>query len=321
MLMAIAVGYEISPLSQQLIDGRATGASPLARGLLQKTLFFEHGAAPTPGVSSEDRRVIEQSRKPVLVYLAQAPKPIRPKLERGYADYLRFRVIIPKLSRLHGARDDWQVDPVLAKYALAQIEAFPLQYLSGVIVEDLRLLSFQDWNDRRTQDEFSTFVAAHPLPLPAAAPPTSIGVELDRRARAALRLPPTYALLSTPGEIFRSSHVLPVPLILALRLTHAVAALIGVVAVVATLWPGLAAKMAGGDYLRAVAALGLLLHSQTLLTSLSEFGLLRYIMPLWSIIPAIYVLSLLAIEKTRRPEGAAAEARFFRPPTACGGET
>jgi hypothetical protein len=300
IVLAAVAGYEASPFAQLWIHGRAAAANPLARGLFQKTLFFEQGPAPAPGLSAQDRQIIAAARGPVLAYLAEAPKTIRPKLERGYADYLRFAVIIPSLSRIHQVRDDWEIDPLLAHYAASQIKAFPARYASEVLREDLRLLSYQGWNDRRTQQTLAQFVTAHPMPLPAAVPPTAFGLELDRKARAALRLPPRPAAPATPSEMFRASHVLPVPLILALRLTHAAAALAGLAAIGACLWPRLIPK-AGRDHVRAMAVLGCLLHGETLLTSVSEFGQLRYITPLWSVVLAILALGLLAAEKAWRP--------------------
>ncbi len=304
VVAGVVAGYVATPLAQRVVHHEAVAANPLARGLLQKIIFHEWPSGTVPGVDPADQAIIERPARAVRAYLAQAPADLRPALERTYSDYLRFEVILPALAERHHVDAEWRIDPVLSRYAMARIEQHPVAFASDVLAEDLRLLSYQGFYDRRHAVRAADFLRTHPpvlLPLPPALPE---GAVLDRRARQAL------GKTNAPSTTYDlPAHLTPAPprstaLILGQRGFHALAAGLGLAFLVIAV---LCADRGLGWERQAagLAALGLLLHAETGLTALSEFGLLRYISPLWAVLCAFYGLVawlLLNVQwRTRTP--------------------
>jgi hypothetical protein len=295
----VVAGYLATPLAQRAVHHEAAAANPLARGLLQKVLFHDGVRAPVPGVDAADQAIIEQPARAVRAYLAQAPADIRPALERTYSDYLRFEVILPALAERHHVDAEWRIDPVLYRYATARIGQHPMDFLADVLTEDLRLLSYQGFYDRAFAVRQSAFLRAHPPVVLALPPPLQEGIDLDSRALQALR-----RAADRPAAYDLAAHLRPQPprsvwFILSQRGFHALAAVLALAFVAVAL---LCADSAAGWRRQAVAlgVLGLLLHAETGLTTVSEFGLLRYISPFWALLCAFYGLLAWLLLTARR---------------------
>jgi hypothetical protein len=285
VVLAMAVGYFATPLSQYVAHGRAVASSPLARGLLQKTMFDVASPAPSAADPS-DVAIITAATQPARDYIATAPPRVRPALERTYSDYLRFKVIIPQIAHRHGVEAGWRVDPTLSEFATAQISAHPLDYLDRVVVEDLRLLSYQDFRDRGTQAQFAQFLAHNPPPnIPASRPlGETRAMEMRAEKDLGIKIPPPSSKADIKSLAPRATLI-----VLSQRLFHTGVAVVGFCALIAALLLRVQGRTVT-PLLAGLAVLGCVLHAQTLLTTTSEYGLPRYVNPLWALQCAIYGL-------------------------------
>ncbi|HUO22793.1 MAG TPA: hypothetical protein VMU59_09795 [Caulobacteraceae bacterium] len=285
IIAGVLAGYFVTPLTQRAIHGEVVAANPLARGLLQKTMFDDDGPPPAT-IDKADFDLIQTTVQPARLYLAQAPAPIRPVVERGFSDFLRFEDIIPQLARRHGFEQGWRVDGVLYKYAVAQIEHQPWRYVDRVLIEDWRLLSYQQFLDRQTQAGVDRYLKTHPLPQYSPVTQLANTTDLEQRAHAEFGMP--IRVGGANGHIHalspRSGLILT-----AQRALYLGAAALGLLGLIGALFPGTPASVR--SLLVALATLGLLVHAEALLTTLSEYGLVRYIVPLWPQIALIYGLS------------------------------
>ena len=87
-----------TPVANFLIHGSPASGSPVARGLLQHSMYCPLPAAP----ANPDALLVEQTAAPVRYYIDSAPADIRGVLKQLYSGELRFGFFIPALGRRHG---------------------------------------------------------------------------------------------------------------------------------------------------------------------------------------------------------------------------
>lgn len=309
IIAGLVVGDLATPLAQRIVHGPVHTGSPLARGLFQKTFYHDWPSTPVAGVDPADVALIDRATRPVSAYLHTAPVDMRPYLERGYSTYLRFKVLLPELAQRHGVADPWDIDGELFRYSVARILQHPKDYLTDLVLEDLRLLSYQGYDSRKFQSRLTAFLKARP-PVSFPPVPTAPAWARDER-RADADLGATIAHADdTPGV---EKDVQPIPprstiQIVAGRAYYTAAALIGLIAPLLLLFPSRVG--AAWRPLAVLAGFGLLLHATCLLTVVSEVGLFRYLVPISGAISAMYGLAATLVLGYVRKRGV--QAAFDR---------
>jgi hypothetical protein len=255
--------------------------------LLTKTLFFQSPRVSGQFPPSPDSRLIEAAIGPINSYLAAAPADLSDYFRANYYENaIRFNYIVPSLSRVHGLEHTYQLDPYLGAYSMAKIRQAPIDFVSAISREYWYFLSYKGYHSAAFRRSAQAFVSQHPLVLPPSVPPLDEDVAQQARARADLKLPP-----SALSPVVSSQSVLQVTgksayAVVAMRLYHGLAALLGLAAIVLLLavrWPPRLRPV-----LAAIAVLAVVLHGEALITAVSEAGMRRYVVPLWTVISAGY---------------------------------
>ena len=300
IIAGLLVGHLATPLAQRIVHGPVHTGSPLARGLFQKTFYHDWPSTPVVGVDPADVALIDQATGPINAYLNTAPADMRPYLQRGYSTYLRFKVLLPELAQRHGVADPWDIDGELFRYSIARILQHPADYVTDLVLEDLRLLSYQGYDSRKFQSRLAGFLKSHP---PVAFPPipTARAWARDER-RADADLGTTIAHADDTLGVEKNVQAIPprsTIQIVAGRAYYTAAALIGLIAPLLLFFPSRVG--AAWRPLAVLAAFGLLLHATCALTVVSEVGLFRYIVPISGAISAMYGLAAaLVLDYLRR---------------------
>ena len=306
LVMAAAgllLAWAATPVAQWIVHGSARTTSPLARGVLQHTLYCDPHSVPRDA----DSRFVEQEAVGVRRYIESAPPGVREQLRRAYSTPLRFGLIIPVLGRRHHLDERSQVDPYLSRIARERVQANPSCYAVSVAAEYLRMAVFDTDPTAEDGRVARVFIQRHP-PLELAQYPVLAGDErLDRRAAAEVRdrpsgLNPVRQRLDIVADI-------PFLALLPIRLLFGTAALVGILALLALpvrprLAPGLR------QIVPATAAMGIVFHGTLAITAIVEIGFFRYLVPLWPL-----VCTLIGVAAMRFAN------QFFTPPLPFHGTT
>ncbi|HEX3423864.1 MAG TPA: hypothetical protein VHS33_10760 [Sphingomicrobium sp.] len=287
LLMVFAgcgAAWEASPVAQWTVHGSMHAASPFARGILQHSLFCPLGTAPT----TSEGRFVESYAAPVRNYVDQAPPGALSKVRIEYSTRLRFGLIIPTLSRVHGLSWGWQTDPLLLQIAKERIRSNPLCFAGSVLNSYLRLATFGTGETPRDIAEIRTFFATHPqVQIPNLPTPPGEQKEVRQLASALHQPLPEGGLAGHTAKLPEHNSL---PVIVLMEIIYGFASMFGIAALGACVFARrLPNRLA--PIVLAVAALGAAYHGAMAITAVVEFGLSRYLVPLWPIAVSIWALT------------------------------
>jgi len=286
--------WSATAIAQLIVHGSAHTTSPLARGVLQHTLYCDPQTVP----SNADSDFVERSAEPVRRYIDSAPAEMREQLRREYSTPLRFGLIIPVLGRRHHLETRSDVDPYLARIARERMIDNPACYAKSVGNEYLRLAVFDTDPTAEDARRVNAFVKSHPPPEVPQIPVLAGDDRLARAAASEVRNAP--AGLNPLHEELKVVGNIPLGALLPFRVLHAVAALIGLLSLLLLpLWQRLGREARNG--FAAAAAMGVSLHGILAITAIVEIGFYRYLVPCW---PLVCTLPVLAAVAVRRASGA-----------------
>lgn len=274
-LVPIGLGaYLLTPLALLIVHGSPVTASPVARGILQQTLFCDNGAP----ADDADGEFVERDSAGVRQYLDSAPPDVGIALQHLYSAPLRFNSILPALGRLHNFQAGWQTDPIVSRIALERVEANPLCYARSVLRNYWGLATQASLHVGASGARVDRFMAAHP-PIPITSePPLPHDALALQRAAAELHVAPPVAHIAIGHFASKGSPAL----LLLGRVLYGATASIGLVCLAALIrrWRmGLSDRNA-----IALAAMGLVFHALFLGTAIVELSLIRYTVPAWPIV-------------------------------------
>lgn len=293
----VAVAWVATPVAQLIVHGSMRTTSPLARGVLQHTLYCPLHALP----SDADSLFVEEQASPVRRYIEVAPAAMREQFRRSFSTPLRFGLIIPVLGRRHHFERRSDVDRDLSRIATERVRANPSCYTSSVAGEYFRLATFNTDPTSEDAAAINAFIKDHPPPDLPQYPVLRGDEQMARRAASDVREKP--AGLNSPR--FRLDVVGDVPFmaLLPMRLLCAAASLIGLVSLLCVpLRQGLPPVLR--EFLPLTAAMGLAFHGTLAGTALVEIGFYRYLVPFWPLICALAVIGLFTIVKAYRSKRA-----------------
>ncbi len=288
----LIVAWGATPLAQFMVNGSTQTTSPVARGILQHTLYCDPHAMPRDA----DSAFVEQSAAGVREYIQAAPSEVQEQLRRAYSTPLRFGLIIPILGRRHHLSRRSQVDPYLSRIASERVRANPLCYARSVVAEYLRMTIFD--TDPTTEDgrQTRTFMRAHP-PVEVRQYPVLPGDEqIARQAANEVHNQPSG--LNPQRQRLDVVAKIPFLALLPIRLLYGAAALVGMSSLFALpirrrLAPEFQQIMA------ATAAMGIAFHGALAITAIVEIGFFRYLAPLWPLVCTLIAVASLGLIDAR----------------------
>jgi hypothetical protein len=299
VLIPIGLGaYLLTPIMLLVVHGSPVTTSPVARGVLQHTLFCD-GIAPT---GDADADFVDRDSADVRYYVESAPTGVGIALQHLYSAPLRFDSIIPALGRLHNFQAGWQTDPILTRVARERVLANPGCYAESVLRNYWQLAtqaSLHVGAEGRTVDQF---LATHPPVRIASVPLLPSDSQELRRAAEELHV-------AAPGSRMPGGHfgAKTSPLLLLIgRALYGATALFGFAAL--TL---LALRSGRGRNRVAIAAMGLVFHALFLGTAAVELSLIRYTIPAW---PMVCTMLLMAFAGLRLRNQSSATSSIFGTP-------
>jgi hypothetical protein len=280
------LAWGATPVALLIAHGSSTTTSPLARGILQHTLFCNPHSVPV----GSDAAFVENSAASVRAYIKTAPSDVQEQLEGAYSTPLRFGLIIPVLGRRHHLEARSQVDPYLWTIARQRVAANPACYVGSIIGSYIRMATF-DVNLTTTDSRrIRKFVADHP-PVELPQYPVLARDELQTLAVAkAARNAPSG--LNSDRQQLKLAGKLSQWALLPVQLLYGAATLAGIVSLFLFLKkrrrsPHEARLFAG------VLAMGAALHAVFAITAIVELGLSRYVVPLWPIVCTLNSVAIL----------------------------
>jgi hypothetical protein len=291
-LITISIGLvaslAVTPIGNLLLHGSTASGSPLARGMLQHSLFCPPSQVP----ADPDSVFVEQNAKTVRDYISSAPDDVQPGLKRLYTGKLRFGLIIPTLGRRHGLQAGWQTDTLLWKIARQRISANPGCYARSVIGSFASLATYKS-SSAAEANRLDDFLQDHPPPqIPLA---RLLPRDEQMALGAAQRINGSDP--SLPGrQEFEAPTGRPLVLIMVARLLYATTAVIGIAAVLLLL-AGSKLKPEYRQLTIGIAALGVLFHGVLGLTAIVELHLTRYTVPVWPVVCTLLGLIAFAVLK------------------------
>ena len=154
----------VTPVGNYLVHGTPAAGSPVARGVLQHTLF----CTPSRPPADRDAAFVERSAKEIRAYINGAPTNVQPMLKRLYTGELRFGLIIPTIGRWHSLDASWQTDALIWPITKERLLANPQCYAASVLSSYFSMATYKTYTKvetRRAQD----FLLYRPLvPVPRA---------------------------------------------------------------------------------------------------------------------------------------------------------
>lgn len=285
-LVPVGLGaYLLTPLALLIVHGSPVTTSPLARGVLQHTLFCDDAAT----AADRDAEFVDRDSAGVRRYLDSAPADVGVALQHLYSAPLRFDSIIPALGRLHNFEAGWQTDPIVSRVARERVETKPLCYAGSVLRNYWDLVTQASLHLGAEGARVDQFIAFHP-PVPIASePPLPSDAEALQRAAAELRVPPPAAHVTIGRFATKGSPAL----LLVGRILYGATGLIGLAALAALV----TRRQVGvpNRHTIALAAMGLIFHTLFLGTAIVELSLIRYTVPAWPIVCTILAAALAAL--------------------------
>jgi hypothetical protein len=295
--VVVTGGYEATPAVHWLREEPIVASNPLARGLLQKTLFRQWPESTETNAC--DGALIAKDTAEVNEYLTHVPDIIRPHLMRSYSGYLRFMVIMPELAISHNATRMSGIDPILMCYDMARIKSDPLYFVKDAVRQFGDLLTYSTFISVQTQDEIDQYLAKHPPVIPAAVPRHDVDYQLRARAIEELRLDP--GTFTHSDLHMRAPHARPILLMLGLSAFQIAGAI--------TMALGLCALLSGAVTRRShealriwfvIGTLGIAFYGMMVLTAIVEIALPRYVFPLWPLFCASVMLAFMSLMSHNR---------------------
>ena len=152
----------VTPIANLLVHGSTASGSPVARGVLQHTLFCTPSHLP----NDPDSAFVEHQSKAVRDYISSAPPSTHHALKRIYTGKLRFGLIIPTLGRRHGMQAGWQTDPLIWKIAKDRIFANPGCYARSVIGSYFGMATYKSYSSAESRRLRKWLAAQPPIEVP-----------------------------------------------------------------------------------------------------------------------------------------------------------
>jgi hypothetical protein len=287
------LAWSATPVAQFLIHGSAKTTSPIARGVLQHTLYCDQ-----PVVARDpDSAFVEQYSAKVRRYIDTAPTDVQEQLRRAYSTPLRFGLIIPVLGRRHNLERRSQVDPYISRIAYDRVEANPLCYAGSVIGAYYRMATFDTNRTKQDERRIHLFTADHP---PVEVPQYPVLSSDDRLARqTASEVQNRVSGLNPERMNFDFDGKVSALTVLPVRLVYGATAIIGLLSLV---WVaiGREARPKHRRPIAGAAALGLSFHATLAITAIVELGLSRYVIPLWPMVCTTMAIAALGLVERRR---------------------
>ena len=300
-VLGLLCAWAATPLAQLMIHGSARTTSPLARGVLQHSLYCE---ASNPS-GNADFDFVEHSAAPIRRYIDSAPAEMHEQFRRAYSTPLRFGLIIPVLGRRHGVSVRSQVDPFLAPIAAARLRANPFCYIRSAANEYLRLTAFD--TDPTSEDAalINGFMKSHPAPELPQYPVLPGDRQMALRAASEVNASPSG--LTPRVWQMRVAGDVPLLALLPMRLIYALASVAGL------FWLLLLAASSRlsrkqRQLLPATAAMGAAFHCALAITAIVEIGFYRYLMPFWPMVCTLVFLCALGLAEFANRRHATAAA-------------
>jgi hypothetical protein len=290
----------VTPVANLLLHGSADSGSPVARGVLQHTLFCSVSKTPADPESA----FVEGYARAVTNYISAAPEAVQPGLKRLYTGKLRFGLIIPTLGRKHGLEEGWRTDALLWRIAKERIAANPGCYARSVLSSYLAISTYNSYSSADSKRLEKFLLTNPPVDLPVV-PLLRSDEQLALWAAQEIGVPESVL----PGrQDLEPPTGRPLPLIWSARLLYGVAASVGVVGLIFLLAPGTMSPELR-ELTLCAAALGAAFHGVLLLTSIVELPLMRYTVPLWPVVctllgvVGVFIFRLAYLHHTKRAVG------------------
>ena len=291
-LMLTGAGLILSlgatPIARLLIYGSASTTSPVARGVLQHTLFCPLDTVPRDA----DSRFVEQSAAPVRRYIEAAPPEMQAQLRGSYSTLLRFGLIIPVLGRRYDLTVRSQTDPYLGRIASERVKANPSCYARSVIAEYARMAIFDTELTKQDARRFNRYIEAHPpvvVPQYARLPGDEY---LEHKAAAEVRN--RISRIQPRPQDLKGKGRYPLMVTLPIQLLFGGAALFGLLSLLALPFQKRLAPQLR-QIIPATAAMGIAFHTMLAITAIVEIGLLRYLVPVWPIVCTLFAVCLVGL--------------------------
>ena len=265
-----------TPVANFLIHGSPASGSPVARGLLQHSMYCPLPAAP----ANPDALLVEQTAAPVRYYIDSAPADIRGVLKQLYSGELRFGFFIPALGRRHGFEAGWQTDPIIDQIARERIAANPRCYAGSALRSYYRMATYKTTGARGEISHIKTFLAEHPpVEVPAA---QLLPREEELAAKAAREIGSSKP--ARPGQrLFNPPKQKNLALMIAARLVYTTVAIATLLALALIPFRS-RIRPDWRPFVVAGAALGVAYHGMLAITALVELPLMRYTVPVWPVV-------------------------------------
>ncbi len=288
-----AAALVATPLTHFAMYGSADGGSPLARGLFQKAFYV----AP---VNAEKYRACVGSEvfdniTAARAYTDKAPPAFRRQLEYRLGDYIRFEYALNALAKAENVDSAWKIDDKLRCYFAAAWAEHPFELVKGDLREFFAMLTLRPFLLSAEIPAFQEYLTANPPPMPTADVPAA-DVQMQQRLQSEFALP-----AAPPPDI---SYFVPkgrynTILSAFSRLAASLCNLAPIVALAMLLWTK---ENSQRERLWVAAGLGLITIAGTLITSVSEFGLARYVLVYWTTMWASFTILALAVAKSFGPK-------------------
>lgn len=285
-VLAFLCSWAATPLAQLVVHGSAKTTSPLARGVLQHSLY----CTPSNPNGDADFNFVEQSAAPVRRYIDAAPSAMHEQFRRAYSTPLRFGLIIPVLGRRHGILVRSGVDPFLAPIAAARIKANPPCYVQSAVNEYLRLAAFDTDPTSEDAARINYYMKSHPAPELTQYPVLPGDRQMAMMAAKEVNGRPSG--LTPPVWNMKVVGDVPLLALLPMRLVYVFASLAGLLWIMFLIARPRLSK-AQRQLLPATAALGIAFHGALVITAIVEIGFYRYLMPLWPMVCTLVFLAVL----------------------------
>jgi hypothetical protein len=284
LLLGLFIAQELTPFVHWVRGEPTTHSNPIARGLVQKTLFRQW-----PQNNEADRCEGDLIAKDTIqadAYLAETPEDIRPYLLEDISGYLRFNVIMPELIEKHHFNSFSELDQILMCYVLSRMKSDPIYFAQEAVDQFWRLLTYSTYVSSSKHDRIEEYLRAHPPALP---PPVEHLDPAYDRAIADLHLDPK-VFASEANEPIKAPRARPQILANGLRLFQIVAALLMLAGM-----PALFGRKAGKGVLSpwpVLGVLGLAFFGEMTITAIAEIALPRYVYPLWPLLCGAVAIGL-----------------------------
>jgi len=286
LLAGLFAAQELSPFTHWLRNEPHTTASPLARGLLQKTLFRQWPQNAEANVC--EGALIAKDTKAADDYLAQTPSDIRPYLLVAFSSYLRFNVLIPQLVIKYKFKSFSDPDKILMCYALARIKSDPLYFINGAAEQFWYLLTYSTFVSSYMHDRIETYIENHPISLPP--PEAREDIEYGLRAQTIEEMQLNPLVFGDPKIDLKAPIARSQLLADGIRLFQMTAALLMLVGIVVLPWVKLKKEVRNPWPILGI--MGIAFFGELLVTAIVEFAFPRYVYPLWPLVCTAFVLAL-----------------------------